>query len=94
MTIEFHKRLRPAANVLVRELDGEAVLLNLDNESYYGLDEIGARMWTVVNESDSVEAAYTALISEFDVDAKTLREDMQTLIDQWIEHGLTTIDDG
>ena len=94
MAIEFHKRVRPAANVLVRELDGEAVLLNLENESYYGLDEIGARMWTVVNDSDSVEAAYTALIAEFDVDAQSLREDMQTLIDQWIEHGLSKIDDG
>ena len=94
MAIEFHQRVRPAANVLVRELDGEAVLLNLDNESYYGLDEIGARMWTVVNDSDSVEAAYTALIAEFDVDAETLREDMQTLIDQWIEHGLSKVDEG
>lgn len=94
MGIAFDKRLRPAANVLVRELDGEAVLLNLDNESYYGLNEIGARMWSVVTASDSVEAACSTLMSEFDVDAQTLRQDMQTLIDQWIEHGLTTIDDG
>lgn len=93
MNITFKSRVRPAANVLVRELDGEAVLLNLDNESYYGLDEIGAHMWSVVNASDSVESAYEALIAEYHVDAQRLRQDLQGLIEEWIEHGLARIDD-
>ncbi|MDH3316860.1 MAG: PqqD family protein [Gammaproteobacteria bacterium] len=94
MTITFNSRVRPASSVLVRELEGEAVLLNLDTESYYGLDEIGARMWSAVNASDSVEAACQMLVAEYQVDAERLREDLQALIEEWIEHGLARIDEG
>ena len=94
MTIAFNNRVRPAAGVLVRELEGEAVLLNLDTESYYGLDEIGARMWSVVNASDSVEAAFQILVAEYEVDSRRLRDDLQTLVEEWIEHDLAHIDEG
>lgn len=94
MTIAFDSRVRSSANVLVRELEGEAVLLNLDTESYYGLDEVGARMWSVVNASDSVQSAYDTLIVEYDVDAERLREDLLRMIQEWIDHGLAQIDEG
>lgn len=94
MTVQFSSRVRPAANVLVRELEGEAVLLNLDNESYYGLDEIGARMWSAVNASDSVEEAYEVLVAEYDVETERLRDDLLSLIADWIENGLVRIDEG
>lgn len=92
MTIEFSSRIRPAQDVLVRELDGEAVLLNLDSESYYGLNQVGARMWALVMESDSIQAAYEALANEYEVEAKTLRDDLRAQIEEWIEHGLARID--
>lgn len=92
MTIEFSSRIRPAQDVLVRELDGEAVLLNLDSESYYGLNQVGARMWALVMESDSIQAAYEVLASEYEVEANTLIDDLRTQIEEWIDHGLARID--
>ena len=92
MTIEFSSRIRPTQDVLVRELDGEAVLLNLDSESYYGLNQVGARMWALVMESDSIQAAYEVLANEYEVEAKTLKDDLRTQIEEWIEHGLAHID--
>ncbi|MDX1513448.1 MAG: PqqD family protein [Gammaproteobacteria bacterium] len=91
--VEFSHRVRPAPDVLVRELDGEAVLLNLDNENYYGLDQVGARMWALVTTSESVQAAYEYLAKEYDVDADTLRRDLEALINKWLGQGLVTIDD-
>lgn len=41
MSQAFSKRIVAPENVLVRELSGQAVLLNLDSEIYFGLDEIG-----------------------------------------------------
>ncbi len=92
MRVEFSSRVRPAPDVLVRELDGEAVLLNLKNENYYGLDEVGARMWSLVTTSDSVQTAYEILVTEYEVEAASLRRDLGSLIDQWLEHGLATIE--
>ena len=36
---------------LFQELDGETVLLNLQSERYYGLDDVGTRMWQLLAEN-------------------------------------------
>ena len=75
-------------NVLLRELSGEAVLLNLDSEMYFGLDEVGYRMWTVLTGSDSIGAAYEQLLSEYEVEPEQLWESLDTLIGECTEQGL------
>jgi hypothetical protein len=79
---------------LFRELRGEAVLLNLGSESYFGLDAVGTRMWMVLTAAASIQAAYEALLDEYDVEAEKLREDLDGLIGKLVEHGLVEISDG
>jgi hypothetical protein len=79
------------ANVLVRELDGESVLLNLNSECYFGLDEVGTRMWTLLTASESVQAAYEKLATEYDVDAEQLRQDLDSLIEKLVDQGLLEV---
>ena len=67
--ISFTSRVVVPDTVLFRELDGEAVILNLDTESYLGLDPVGTRMWGVLTSQPSIEAAYQILLSEYDVAA-------------------------
>jgi Coenzyme PQQ synthesis protein D (PqqD) len=88
MSQSFLRRVVVPENVLVRELSGEAVLLNLDSEMYFGLDEIGYRVWTVVTASDSIGAAYEQLLSEYEVEPEQLRESLDALIGECTEHGL------
>ena len=75
-------------DVLVRELSGEAVLLNLKSEMYFGLDEIGFRMWTILTSTDSIGAAYERLLSEYEVEPEQLWESIDALMGQCMEHGL------
>lgn len=77
--------------VLTRELDGESVLLNLENETYFGLDAVGTRMWTLLTASPSIQAAYEALLAEYDVAPETLRHDLQALVDQLLANGLLAL---
>ncbi len=78
-------------NVLIREIAGEAVLLNLDNEQYYGLDEVGYRMWVVLTESDSVGVAMQTLLSEYEVEPDRLLQDMHDLIGKFAEHAFLEV---
>ena len=55
--IFFSVRATVPTNVLIRFLDQESVLLNLETERYFGLDAVGTRMWQVVTAAPSVEAA-------------------------------------
>ncbi len=79
--------------VLVRELEGESVLLNLNTESYFGLDDVGTRMWAALTGSASIQAAYEALLAEYDVDAERLQADLRIFIDKLAELGLVKLVD-
>ena len=92
--LHFASRVRAPENVMFRELEGESVILDLDSESYFGLDEIGTRMWLALNKSDSVEAAYEALLGEYDVDADELRGDLSELLERLVTAGLLKVDAG
>ena len=82
------RRVVASENVLVRELSGEAVLLNLESEMYFGLEEIGYRMWTILTTSDSIGAAYEQLLSEYEVEPEQLWESLDALIGECTEQGL------
>jgi len=79
------------AHVMVRFLDNESVFLNLDTERYFGLDQIGTRMWTVITSFPNIEAAYQQLLSEFDVEAETLRSDLVDLLEKLLENNLLQV---
>lgn len=79
--------------VLVRELQGESVLLNLNSESYFGLDDVGTRMWAVLTGSPSLEAAYETLLSEYDVAPERLQADLRGFVERLAELGLIDLRD-
>jgi hypothetical protein len=86
--VAFSDRVVVPAHVLVRHLDGESVLLNLETEKYFGLDATGTRMWEVATQSASLEAAYLALAQEFDAEPEVLRSNLAELMVRLIENGL------
>lgn len=60
----FETRVSVPEAVLVRELDGESILLNLKTESYFGLDRTGTRMWSLLTAGGSIQGAYETLPAE------------------------------
>jgi hypothetical protein len=80
-------------NVLFQDLGGESVLLNLANDQYYGLDEVGTRIWQLLAVDGDVAGAVTRLHTEYEgqVDGTTLRRDVDDLIDRLVSAGLLTI---
>ena len=89
--ISFSDRVEVPKHVLVRFLEKESVFLNLETEHYYGLDEIGTRMWQVVTASPNIEDAFLQLLSEFDVEAQQLRENLSELLGRLIDLGLLRV---
>ena len=86
--ISFAARVAIPTNVLVRFLDQESVLLNLNTERYFGLDSVGTRMWQLVTSAPTIDSAYCQLIEEFDADPETLRSDLSDLLNHLVENGL------
>ena len=91
LTVSFTERASAPAHVLVRFLDQESVLLNLETEQYFGLDETGTRMWQLVTDSPNIDAAYQGLLAEFDVEPELLRSNLTELLGQLVENGLLQV---
>ena len=83
--------LTPSPEVAFTDVEGETVLLNLQTERYYGLDEVGTRFWQLLTEHERVEAVVPLMLAEFDVDEATLRQDLTSLISELTEAGLLTV---
>jgi hypothetical protein len=90
ITIPFDSRVRVPSDVLVSHLDGESVLLNLRSECYFGLDEMGTRVWELLG-SGSIQSVYETLLAEYDVDPETCRLDLTELLDGLVKQGLVEI---
>lgn len=86
--VSLADRVTAPAHVLVRFLDKESVLLNIETERYFGLDETGTRMWQLVTAAPSVEAAYLQLLDEYDVEAELLRSNLTELLSRLVDNGL------
>jgi len=89
--VAFSKRAVVPSHVLVRHLDGESVLLNLETEKYFGLDATGTRMWEVVTNAPSIEDAYGLLTHEFEVEPQELRNHLAELLGKLVENGLLQV---
>ena len=76
------------SDVLATELDGGVVLLKLDTGAYFRLNEVGARMWEMLGNGRSVEAAYQAMMSEYQAEPGRLRLDLVNLTQALLEQGL------
>jgi hypothetical protein len=78
-------------DVLFRELDGEAVLLNLESGVYFGLNGVATRMWQLMVERRSLAAVLETLAGEYDAEPKVLEADLLELGRQLCANGLARV---
>jgi predicted transcriptional regulator len=91
-SLDLSAIVTPSPGVLVQELDGEAVLLNLESERYFGLDDVGTRVWQHLLEHRRLERVCEEMQKEYDVDESTLRADVLGLVDELIAAGIVSVE--
>jgi hypothetical protein len=64
------------------DLSGEAVILNLATGVYYGLDDVGARIWGLLRQPCSVDVIRDAIVGEYDVDPDRCERDLLALLQE------------
>ena len=91
MPINFDDVISVPDHVLVRQMDDELVILDLNTEAYFGLNDVGTAMWTSLQETSSIDDAYGRLLDIYDVAPETLRHDIETLLQQLVDQQLIEI---
>jgi hypothetical protein len=69
----------------------ESVLLNLKTTVYFGADSVATQMWATLTRSETIEAAFESLLTEYEVTPTELRRDLEEFIQQLLDHQLIEI---
>ena len=91
MTAALDRVVRVPDDVVFRELQGEAVILNLGSSTYFGLDAVGTRIWQLCEAHGSLRTVWEAMQQEFDAPGDALQSDLLTFIDDLSSKGLVTV---
>jgi Coenzyme PQQ synthesis protein D (PqqD) len=91
MELTLRDSMNVAPDVLFRELDGEAVLLNLKTGTYFGLDAVATRMWQLISEQHALARVLDAIADEYDVAPQALETDLLSLGRKLCASGLCEI---
>jgi hypothetical protein len=73
------------------DLAGEAVILSLQSGMYYGLDQIGAYIWTLIQEPKTVVEIRDAILDEYDVEPDRCERDAVELLERLADAGLVEV---
>lgn len=90
MQLDNHS-LEISSEVLVHEIDGEAVLLDLRSECYFGLDAVGLDFWNALSESPTLVTAYERLRQQYSVDDGQLQQDLLEFTQSLASQGLVQL---
>lgn len=77
---------RPQATVRIREgvdsavVDGQVMLLEPTDGRYLSLDEVGTRIWELIQEDGRIESILDSLKAEFNVTEERLQRDVQQFL--------------
>ena len=85
------QQLRLADETLWRNLDGEAVLMQLASGSYFGVNEVGAEALAIIAEGATFATLLAGLLERFDVEEATLRGDLTELLVDMAARGLVEL---
>ena len=67
------------------------MVLDSKSGSYYGLNEVGLRIFELAQEGATVEQTVTTLLQEFDVEEERLRQDITAFLDNMINRKLIEV---
>ncbi len=89
--LTLNARLRISANVIFTVVGQDAFLLNTQTNKYYALEEVGVRLWELLNEGRGLHESYQLLLSEYEVDPPQLESDLLELAGTLMENGLVEV---
>jgi hypothetical protein len=76
---------------IVSDMDGEKVMLSIQNGKYYNLGEIGGEIWELIPEPTAIYRVIEQLQAQYEVEPAECIEQVIAFVQQLIEEGLIEI---
>ena len=79
------------AQVMAREVGDETVILDLASGTYYGLDPVGARIWQLMSEGQTLTQVCEFMLAEYEVTREDIERDVFALVQTLLERKLVSV---
>lgn len=87
--MKSNEAYRHSPDVVSRQIGDEIVLMDLESGTYFGLNQVGSRVWELTGESPQpLSALRDRIVEEFDVTGEVAQQDLTRLLDQLASRGL------
>lgn len=91
--MNLNQKVTFAETVFAQEVDGEMVLLDMNSENYFGLDEVGTAIWQAMQEKESLKEVFDILLEQYEVEEDVLKKDLINFVEKLKESGLIKIEE-
>jgi len=82
------KKFRIVEGVFSQTIGEETVLLDMNGEEYFGLNEVGTIIWKLLQDQNSIREIHQQLIKQFNHDPEAIRNDIEKLLADLMDAGL------
>ncbi len=91
-SVSLDRRVHRSDDVLMQEVGGEAVLLDLASEMYFGLDPVGTRIWELLADAPALSQVHATLCGQFNAPRERIQADLIALVEQLAKAGLVKVE--
>lgn len=93
--LTMQARLTPRSeDVAAKVIDGEAIIINLADGSYYSMDAVGAIVWELIERGATLGQVVSSVSSAYEVEEAVARKDIEALCAELLEEDLVSEHDG
>jgi len=68
-TIQINSKIVRNNKIISSDMDGETVMMSIENGEYYGINPIGSRIWELLEHPVTLSEICELLLKKYDVDA-------------------------
>ena len=73
---------------IVSDMDGEKVMLSINDGKYYNLGEMGGEIWELMKDPISMQELVKELRSQYEVDQDECEEQVNSFLNQLLKENL------
>lgn len=78
-------------DLLAVPMDGDIVMMSISQGMYYGINPVGARVWALLAQPQTVAALCQVIVAEFEVSAEQCQQDLLQFLQQMQQAEVVTV---
>ena len=75
-------------DLVCAEMDGDLVMMSIENGEYYGIGGVGTRIWELLDQPTTIQQLVETIKTDFDIEEDRCRDDVLSFSEKLFELGL------